>query len=120
MTFYGYAFQGIVIHLHPYCSHLRLFTYLVDGLVADVGDAGKDFVLLVWNGKVAALVRYATCDECGVSRIEDGDVGVRYGLILFVDDGARQVAIGLVRTLHIDFVVFRFHNHTNGIEAYHL
>ena len=34
---------------------------------------------------------------------------------MLVDDGARQVAVGLVGTLHIDFVVVGLHGHADGI-----
>ncbi|GJG28402.1 hypothetical protein PRRU23_21020 [Segatella bryantii] len=39
---------------------------------------------------------------------------------MLVDDGARQVAVGLVGTLHIDFSVVGLHGHADGIETYHL
>ena len=64
-----------------------------------------------------AMLAYA---QRGVGRIEDGNVGVCHRLSLLVDDGARQMAVGLVGTLHIDFVVIGFHGHANWIEAYHL
>ena len=42
---------------------------------------------------------------------------------MFVDDGSRQVAVGLVGTLHEDFLFLRIaciDGHADGIEAYHL
>ena len=120
MSFHRYSFQCVVVHLHPYDSHFRLAANLIDGLVTDVGNAGKDFRLFVWNGEVAALVRHTTTKQRGVGRIEDSNVGICHWLALFIDDGARQVAVGLVDTLHIDFSVVGLHGHANGIEAYHL
>ena len=92
----------------------------IDGLVSNVGDTGENFVLLVWNGEVTALVRHTTAKEGAVCRIENSYIGIAHGLILFVNDGACQVAVGLVGTLHIDFVVIGFHGHADGVEAYHL
>lgn len=33
---------------------------------------------------------------------------------------SRQVAVGLLGTFHIDFVVIGLHGHADGVEAYHL
>ena len=120
MSFHRYTFQCVVVHLHPYDSHFRLAANLIDGLVTDVGDAGKDFRLFVWNGEVAAFVRYTATKQRGVGRIEDSNVGICHWLALFIDDGARQVAVGLVDTLHIDFSVVGLHGHADRVEAYHL
>ena len=46
------------------------------------------------------------------------NIGVGHGLAVFVDDGTRQMTLGLVGTLHSDFPVR--YAHTYGIEAYHL
>ena len=39
---------------------------------------------------------------------------------MLINDGSHQVAVGLVGTLHVDFVVIGLHGHANWIEAYHL
>ena len=46
------------------------------------------------------------------------NIGVGHGLAVFVDDGTRQMTLGLVGTLHSDFPVR--YAHTYGIETYHL
>ena len=44
------------------------------------------------------------------------NIGVGHGLAVLVDDGARQMALGLVGTLHIDFALATLHD-ADGIEA---
>ena len=48
------------------------------------------------------------------------NIGVRNGLAVLVNDGARQVTVCLMGTLHIDFAVILFRRHADGIEADHL
>ena len=79
--------------------------------------------MFVGNSKVSALIRYTTTEQRGVSRIKDSNVCVRHRLALFVNDGARQVSVGLVGALHEDLLcisVVLVNGHANRIEAYHL
>ena len=84
-----------------------------NGFIADEGDAGEDGPLptspdcgrsLVGYDEVAALVRHATAEQRGVGGIHHGHVRISHWLPLLVDDGACEVAVGLVRALHIEFV----------------
>ena len=47
------------------------------------------------------------------------NIGVGHGLAVLVDDGARQVAVGLVGTFHIN-LMFSTLDHTDWIEANNL
>ena len=76
--------------------------------------------MFVWNGEAATLVRHATAKQGAVDRIKNSYIGIAQGLTLFVDDGSRQVAVGLVGTLHIDFMVVGLHCHADRVESYHL
>ena len=115
-----YGLQANIFHLQSYCSHFWLTTYPVYGLVADVRDAGKDGGLIVWNGEIAAFVTDSTTKQRGVYGIEDGNIGIRYGLALLVNNGASQMVVGFVGTLNVNFAVIGLHSHADGIEAYHL
>jgi len=44
------------------------------------------------------------------------NISVRYGLAVLINDGTRQVAVGLVSTLHEDFMLTAFDN-SDGIKA---
>ena len=68
------------------------------------------------NHKNATIVGDTTTKDGAVSRVENGNICVRYGLTLFVDDGARQMAVCLVGTFHIN-LMFSTLDHTYRIKA---
>ena len=71
------------------------------------------------NNKKAAFVGDTTTKKGAVSRVENGNIGICNGLACFVDDSARQMALCLMGTFHIDFPFTTLYD-TDGIEAYKL
>ena len=104
--------------MHPYRSKFCVIALLVYRLVADVGDSGEDIWLINGNNKNATLVRDTTTKEGAVSRIENSNIGVCNGLALFVDDGTRQMEVGLVNAFHGNHTISL--GDTHGIETYDL
>ena len=119
VAFHRHAFQCIVIWLHSDCSYFWLFTYLVDGFVSYVGDTGEDPRLFVGDGEIAALIGDTAAEQRRVLGREQGNVGVCHGLSCLVDDGARQVAVGLVGAFHVDLALAVL-CHSDGIEPHKL
>ena len=117
VAFHDDVLQGIVVPLEADGAHVLLGAEAIDGLIADETDAGEHFALLVGYDELSRLIADSTREKNGVSRVEDGDIGVGHGLALFVDEGARQVALGFVSTLHE--VLVAISDDANGIEAYH-
>ena len=79
--------------------------------------------MVIRNSEVTALVADSTTEQRGVSGIEDSDISVCHRHAPFVNDGACQMAVSLMGTLHEDFLFFwiaRVDNHADWIEAYHL
>ena len=96
--------------MHSYCTYIRLIAVPIDGLVTDVGNAGKNTFLFVWNSEVAAFVADSATEQSGVGRIEDCYVSVCYRFALFINDSTRQVAVCLMRTLYKNFMLSAFDN----------
>ena len=105
--------------LHPYCTKFRCLALLINRLVADIGDSGDDIWLINGNNEVTTFVRHTTAKQRAVSRVENGNVSVSHRLALLVDDGARQMAIGLMGTFHIN-LMFSTLDHTDRIESNNL
>ena len=105
--------------LHPYYAKFCVVTLLVNRLVADVRYSGENICLINGNNKNATLVRYSACNQRGVSRVKNGNISIRHGLALFVDDGTRQMTVGLMGTFYIN-LMFSTLDHTDWIEANNL
>ena len=105
--------------LHPYCAKFCVVALLVNRLVADVRYSGDDIWLINGNNEVTTFVRHTTAKQRAVSRVENGNISIRHGLALFVDDGTRQMAISLVGTFYIN-LMFSTLDHTDWIEANNL
>ena len=120
---YRHTIDGVLRRSHLDSAYITYFAVTVIGAIADKTALYDDAMGLRRNHKVSTLIRHATTKQCGVGRIEDGNVGVCHGLSLLVDNASRQVTVCLVDTLHEDIPGLRvacIDNHADGIEAYHL
>ena len=119
LTLHRDAVDGVALRLQADGAEVLTAALPPHGLVAHVGDAGQNGRLFNRYGEVAALVRHATAEQRGVGCIHHGHVGIGHGQPLLVDDGARQVAVGLMGALHVEFP-FATPDHADGIEPHDL
>ena len=100
-----------------YGAHLLLCAHPIDGLIADEADAGKNLGGLVGHYKLTGRVRHTAREQSGVVGIQHGHIGEGHRLAVLVDDGARQVALGLVGALHE--ILLSVLGDAHGIEAHY-